>query len=60
MNEPENICFIDFETTGIDFFKDQPLELGALLVNKDLEIIEKFHSLIAPRTKREVSAAANN
>lgn len=54
------ICFIDFETTGIDVFKDNPIELGAVLVNSSGKVLEKFSSLIRPRTKRSFSAAAKS
>lgn len=37
-------CFLDLETTGIDQFSDQPIELGALLVSKDLIVKKSFHS----------------
>lgn len=51
-----NICFIDFETTGIDVFKDNPIEFGAVLVNEKNEIVAEFHSYLALRTKRKFSA----
>ena len=41
-----NICFIDFETTGIDVFRDEPIEFGAVLVNENLEVLNKFCSKI--------------
>ena len=41
-----NICFIDFETTGIDVFLDEPIQIGAVLVNQKLEILKEFNSLI--------------
>lgn len=41
------LCFLDLETTGINQFLDQPIEIGALLVSNDLKIINKFHSYIA-------------
>lgn len=40
------ICFIDFETTGVDIFRDEPIEFGALLVNDQLEIINEYASKI--------------
>lgn len=40
------ICFIDFETTGIDVFRDEPIEFGAILVDSNLEIKNKFSSKI--------------
>lgn len=52
------ICFIDFETTGIDVFKDRPIEIGAILINEDLEIVKTFHSFINPNIKRQFKASA--
>lgn len=54
----DNICFIDFETTGVDVFKDNPIELGAVLVNSKGTIIKKFHCFIKPRTQRRMSKSA--
>jgi len=53
-----NICFLDFETTGVDVFKDNPIEIGAVLVDEKNQILKEFHSLIEPRTKRAISANA--
>jgi DNA polymerase-3 subunit epsilon len=52
------ICFIDFETSGIDVFKDYPIEFGAVLVDDELNIIKEFHSYINPERKRKISSAA--
>lgn len=41
------ICFIDFETTGIDVFRDEPIEFGALLVDDKMEIVNEFSSKIS-------------
>jgi len=38
----EYICFIDFETTGVDVFRDEPIEIGAVLVDDNLKIIKQF------------------
>lgn len=40
------ICFIDFETTGIDVFRDEPIEFGAILVDFDLNVKNEFSSKI--------------
>lgn len=40
------ICFIDFETTGIDVFRDEPIEFGAFLVDLDLNVKKEFSSKI--------------
>ena len=52
------ICFIDFETTGIDVFEDEPIEFGAVLVNEHLEIINTFFSRIKPSPERVITASA--
>ncbi|GAA4030470.1 hypothetical protein GCM10022409_13400 [Hymenobacter glaciei] len=41
------ICFIDFETTGIDIFKDEPVEFGAVLVDENGNRINEFYSRIS-------------
>lgn len=38
------ICFIDFETTGIDVFRDEPIEFGAVLIDYNLNIKNEFSS----------------
>lgn len=53
-----NICFIDFETTGIDVFKDNPIEFGGILINENGETLKKFHSFIQPRSKRNFSTTS--
>jgi len=52
------ICFLDFETTGIDVFKDHPIEIGAVLVNDNLEIVKEYHSFINPNRKRKFKISA--
>lgn len=37
-------CILDLETTGINQFRDQPIEIGAILVDQNFEIIDRFHS----------------
>lgn len=53
------ICFIDFETSGIDVFKDYPIEIGAILVDDELNIIKQFHSYINTERKRKISSSAS-
>jgi DNA polymerase III subunit epsilon len=52
----ENVCIIDFETSGIDVFKDNPIEMGCILINNEGEKIGDFHSYIKPNSKRNFSA----
>lgn len=53
-----NICFLDFETSGIDVYTDSPIEMGALLVDTNGEYISEFHSYIRPRTDAKFSKEA--
>jgi len=53
-----NICFIDFETTGINVFHDKPIQLGAILVDKNLKIIKKFSSDIRIPNNFKISESA--
>lgn len=41
-------CFLDLETTGINLFQDHTIEIGAVLVDENFQIIKKFHSFIKP------------
>ncbi|MFC6224824.1 exonuclease domain-containing protein [Hymenobacter artigasi] len=43
-NTSPKICFIDFETTGIDVYSDEPIEIGAIIVNNESVVENKFHS----------------
>lgn len=45
------ICFIDFETTGINVFRDEPIEFAAVLVDSELRIVTQFQSRIKPEKK---------
>lgn len=52
------ICFIDFETSGIDIFKDEPIQMGAILVNSNLEIQNEFFSYIQLDNTQNISESA--
>ncbi len=54
----KNICFIDFETSGINVFKDGPVEFGAVLVDQNWKIIKKFDSRIKLNPKIPISDSA--
>jgi DNA polymerase III epsilon subunit-like protein len=48
MNFPKDILIIDFETTGIDPYSSEPIQIGAILLDKDtLEEKSHFVSKIA-------------
>lgn len=53
-----NLCFIDFETTGSDLFIDQPIQLGAILVDKNLKVIKSFQSEMFLPKKVKISEIA--
>lgn len=46
MGNKEYICFIDFETSGVDVFRDEPIEIGAILIDDHFNVIKKFSSRI--------------
>jgi DNA polymerase III subunit epsilon len=52
------ICFIDFETSGIDVFRDEPIEIGAILINAEFEVVKEFHSFINPQRKYHTRKSA--
>lgn len=54
------ICFIDFETTGIDVFRDEPIEFGAVLVDPDFKIINELSSKIALKKSVYLTKRAYN
>ena len=61
MTVPKNndlLCFIDFETTGINVFEDEPIEFGAVLTNERLEVVDSFCSRIKPSPRRAIGDAA--
>jgi oligoribonuclease len=42
------LIVVDYETTGLDPLKGQPLELAMLMVNDDLDILDEMTMLIKP------------
>lgn len=52
-------CVIDFETTGINPFRDKPIEIGAVLLDNDLKEVKTFHSYINPGKARFKRSAIN-
>jgi DNA polymerase III epsilon subunit family exonuclease len=45
-----NLAFIDIETTGLSVIKHEIIEIGCVVVNPELEIIEEFDLKIKPET----------
>lgn len=41
-------CILDLETTGVNLFQDHTLEIGAILVDENFQILNKFHSFVKP------------
>jgi DNA polymerase-3 subunit epsilon len=41
-------CIIDFETTGSNLFEDEPIQIGALLVDEDSGVLKEYSSFIRP------------
>jgi len=47
INNNEHYCFIDLETTGSDYAKDYPIQIGVILVKiRNFKIIKRYSSLI--------------
>jgi len=42
------LCFLDFETTGLDFTCHEPIEVAALITDDRLNELGRFESLIYP------------
>lgn len=53
-------CFLDTETTGINLFQDHVLEIGAILVDDNYEIVKEFHSYIKPDRDVSFSKSSKN
>lgn len=51
---------MDYETTGLDENKDEPIEVGIVICAGDFSLIDTYESLIAPKqktwTERELGA----
>lgn len=54
----QNICFLDFETTGNNPIADEAIQMGAILVDENLQIKEEFSSFIKPDSKVTISEKA--
>lgn len=48
MSTNKRKCIIDFETTGSNLFEDEPIQIGALLVDEDKGVLLDFSSFIMP------------
>jgi DNA polymerase III epsilon subunit-like protein len=55
----KDICFIDFETTGIHLDNDHPIEMGACMYDTSrMKVVNTFHSFISPPEKSSMSEVA--
>lgn len=60
MKTIQNIVFLDFETTGINVFDSDPIEIGAIQINEKLQIINQFSSHIKPSSTKIMRRSSFN
>ncbi|USN55400.1 MAG: hypothetical protein H6765_02090 [Candidatus Peribacteria bacterium] len=53
MIKPYNYIAIDFETTGLDLEKDEPIQVGIVKFDHEWNITATFESLIRPAKDRK-------
>ena len=53
LNPAYKYLFLDFETTGLDTTKDEPIQIGILSLNPQGEVVNSFSSLIKPSRQTE-------
>ncbi|MEI8092482.1 MAG: 3'-5' exonuclease [bacterium] len=44
---------LDFETTGLDITKDEPIQIGIVAIDENGNVTDKFQSLIKPDKKTD-------
>ena len=44
---------LDFETTGLDITKDEPIQIGIVAIDEQGNVTDKFQSLIKPDKKTD-------
>lgn len=44
----QNLAFIDLETTGLNLFKHEIIEIGCIVTTPELEVIEEFELKVKP------------
>ena len=47
--DKHNLVFIDIETTGLNVFIHEIIEIGCVLVNSSLKIIDEFEIKVKPQ-----------
>lgn len=58
MKTTSDILIIDVETTGVDHLKHACIEIGALLLDRDLNPIKEYSTFIAPWAGAEIQPEA--
>jgi DNA polymerase III epsilon subunit-like protein len=53
LNKQYRYIGLDFETTGLDFTKDEPIQIGIVELDHTGKIIGEFQSLIKPDKKTD-------
>lgn len=46
MNQDFKFCICDFETTGVDFKKSLPIEVGCVFTNAQFDVLDTYHAMI--------------
>jgi len=53
LNSKYRYIGLDFETTGLDYTKDEPIQIGLIEVDENGNIIKEYQSLIKPTKKTD-------
>lgn len=58
LNQKQNLCFIDVETTGVIFGHHELIEIGAIKTTHDGKILEKWEKKILPKFPERIEKEA--
>jgi DNA polymerase III epsilon subunit-like protein len=53
LNSKYRYIGLDFETTGLDYTKDEPIQIGIIEIDAQGKIIDEYQSLIKPNKKTD-------
>ncbi len=53
LNKQYRYIGLDFETTGLDYTKDEPIQIGIIEIDEQGNIIGEYQSLIKPTKKTD-------
>jgi len=53
LNNKYRYIGLDFETTGLDITKDEPIQIGIIEIDENGKIIGEYQSLIKPDKKTD-------